>query len=192
MHEGTGSKRLRDFDISGGVYVVTGGGRGLGLCMAETLVEAGGEVHCLDRLAEPDNEFYEAQSRVAPEYGGSLYYCQLDVRDTENMEEIISRIAARHERLDGLIAAAGVQQVSPAAEYSVKDATQMMAINYTGVFMSATAVGRQMMRYKTRGSICLIASMSGIVAKACCHLCTIAPRQLSSGWHGTWLWNGAK
>ena len=40
----------------------------------------------------------------------------------------------------------------------------MMSINYTGVFMAATAVARQMFKYKCRGSICLIASMSGLIA----------------------------
>ncbi len=34
--------RLRDFNLQGKVFVVTGGGRGLGLTLAEVLVEAGG------------------------------------------------------------------------------------------------------------------------------------------------------
>lgn len=39
-----------------------------------------------------------------------------------------------------------------------------MDVNYTGVFMTATAAARQMDKYRSRGSICLVASMSGIVA----------------------------
>lgn len=35
--------RFREFDLEGKVFVVTGGGRGLGLTLAEALVEAGGE-----------------------------------------------------------------------------------------------------------------------------------------------------
>lgn len=35
--------RFRDFDLEGKVFVVTGGGRGLGLTLAEVLVEAGGK-----------------------------------------------------------------------------------------------------------------------------------------------------
>lgn len=40
--ENVGAKRLADFDLEGGVFIVTGGARGLGLCLAEGLVEAGG------------------------------------------------------------------------------------------------------------------------------------------------------
>lgn len=36
-------QRFRDFDLEGRVFVVTGGGRGLGLTLAEVLVEAGGK-----------------------------------------------------------------------------------------------------------------------------------------------------
>ena len=41
--ENIGAKRFADFDLAGKVYVVTGGARGLGLTLAEALVEAGGE-----------------------------------------------------------------------------------------------------------------------------------------------------
>ena len=40
----------------------------------------------------------------------------------------------------------------------------MLAANYTGVFVTATVTTRQMLLFKTHGSIMLIASMSGLVA----------------------------
>jgi D-arabinitol 2-dehydrogenase len=63
-----------------------------------------------------------------------------------------------------VVAAAGVQQVTPALDFKKEDIMKMMEINYTGVFLSARACARQMIKYKIQGSICLIASMSGTIA----------------------------
>jgi hypothetical protein len=38
-----GRKQFADFNLAGKVFVVTGGAQGLGLCLAEALVEAGGK-----------------------------------------------------------------------------------------------------------------------------------------------------
>lgn len=163
-HAEVGNKRFADFDLAGRTFVVTGGARGLGLALAESLVEAGGKVYCLDRLERPDADWHQAQSRVVPEWGGSLEYRQIDVRCTENLNNVIESIADENNGLHGLIAAAGIQQVTPAVEYTIEDARKMMDVNFTGVFMTATATARAMFKHKSRGSMCLIASMSGLVA----------------------------
>lgn len=177
-----------DHNLSGRVFIVTGGAQGLGLSMAEGLAEAGGKgtpslnemkmmlptlsnttadsfaVYCLDRAPEPAPEWREAQSRVVTEWGGSLHYRLQDVTDTTHLNELITEISEEHRRLDGVVAAAGIQQLIPAIDYQENDVARMLAINYTGVFMTATAAARQMLKYKCKGSICLIASMSGLVA----------------------------
>lgn len=38
-----GRKRFSDFELAGKVFIVTGGAQGLGLTLAESLVEAGGK-----------------------------------------------------------------------------------------------------------------------------------------------------
>jgi len=120
--------------------VVAGGARGLGLCMVEVLVEAGVLFHllavsrpfslasvfltlklhvslrnhlvyCLDRLPEPDDSFAEARRRVLPEFGGELHYAQIDVRDNKSLDSVITGIAEKYERLDGLIA--GTSSIPP-------------------------------------------------------------------------------
>lgn len=121
-------------------------------------------VYCLDRAPEPDGAWDEAQSRLVAEWGGSLHYKQQDVTDTAHLDETITAVAGENRRLDGVIAAAGVQQLTPATEYQEGDVARMLAVNYTGVLMTATSAARQMLRYKCKGSICLIASMSGLVA----------------------------
>lgn len=146
------------------VVLVSGAARGLGLTQAEALLEAGATVYALDRLSEPSPDFFRIQKRAAEELGTTLYYKNIDVRNVEALNEIVETIGEENGRMDGLIAAAGIQQETTALEYTAKDANLMFEINITGVFMTAQAVAKQMIRFGNGGSITLIASMSGTVA----------------------------
>jgi NAD(P)-dependent dehydrogenase (short-subunit alcohol dehydrogenase family) len=93
-----------------------------------------------------------------------MHYRQMDVRQVDNLNHLAETIGRRHGRLDGVIAAAGIQQETSALEYTAIDANLMFNINITGVFMTAQAVARQMIKFGNGGSIVLIASMSASVA----------------------------
>ncbi|KAL4741628.1 hypothetical protein BDV11DRAFT_203352 [Aspergillus similis] len=164
LPEKDGNQRFREFMLEGKVFAVTGGARGLGLTMAEALAEAGGEVYCLDRLPEPDDEFHAAQKRANPDFGGALHYRRMDVTDDANTEAILDEIASKKNRFDGLIAAAGVNHVKDAFDLTPEMVDNLVHINYTGVFRSAVAAARAMTARKCPGSILLVASMSGLIA----------------------------
>ena len=121
-------------------------------------------VYALDRLETPSPDFARIQERAQSELGTSLHYRRIDVRDVEQLNTIVEEIANAHGRLDGLIAAAGIQQETPALEYTAKDSDMMMSINVTGCFMTAQAAAKQMVRFGNGGSIVMIASMSGTIA----------------------------
>lgn len=157
-------RRLPEFSLTDKVICVSGAGRGLGLTQTEALLEAGAIVYALDRLEEPVPDFYRIQKRATEELGTQLHYRRIDVRDAELLNNIIEEIANTHGRLDGLLAAAGIQQETPALDYTAKDSNMMFEVNVTGVFMTAQAVARQMIRFGNRGSMAFIASMSGTVA----------------------------
>ncbi|GKZ64627.1 hypothetical protein AnigIFM56816_009953 [Aspergillus niger] len=160
-----GSKsRMPEFSLAGKVVLVSGAARGLGLTQAEALLEAGAKVYALDRLDEPAPEFAVIQERALQELGTELHYRRIDVRDTELLNTVIETIANTEGRMDGLVAAAGIQQETPALEYTAKDSNTMFEVNVTGVFMTAQAVAKQMIRFGNGGSIALIASMSGTIA----------------------------
>ena len=74
-------------------------------------------MYCLDRLEEPSPELYKSQAELAKHYDGSISYRRVDVQDASDLDKVISEIAAKHSRMDGLIAAAGVQNVVPALDY---------------------------------------------------------------------------
>ncbi|KAF2264336.1 L-xylulose reductase [Lojkania enalia] len=157
-------KRLPEFHLANKVVLVSGAARGLGLTQAEALLEAGAIVYALDRLPEPSPDFHTIAERAEKELGTSFHYRQVDVRDVPNLNKIVEEIGEKHGRMDGLIAAAGIQQETPALEYTPEDANRMFEINITGVFMTSQAVAKQMIKFGNGGSIVLIASMSGTVA----------------------------
>ena len=157
-------KRMPEFSLSDKVILVSGAARGLGLTQTEALLEAGATVYALDRLPDPSPDFYRVQKRAAEELQTTLYYRQIDVTDQEMLGEVVAKIGDQHRRIDGLIAAAGIQQETPALEYSAKDANKMFEVNITGVFMTAQAVAKEMIKHKTPGSMAFIASMSGTIA----------------------------
>lgn len=143
---------------------MTGGGRGLGLTQSQALLEAGAKVYALDRLEKPDPLFAHIQKRGQEELGTSLTFLRLDVRDNISLNATMQKIADENGRIDGLLACAGIQQETPALDYTMEDSDRMFGVNVTGTFMTAQAVARQMRRLDTPGSMVFIASMSGTVA----------------------------
>ncbi|KAK3899202.1 hypothetical protein C8A05DRAFT_37197 [Staphylotrichum tortipilum] len=160
------SNLLREFSLKDRVVVISGGARGVGLTQAEALLEAGAVVHALDRLPVPakDSDFSRVAQRATSELGSRMTYHRVDVRDQKALGEIVGGIAEKEGRIDGLIAAAGIQQETPALEYTAEDSDKMLGVNVTGVFMTAQAVAREMIKRKQKGSLVLIGSMSGTVA----------------------------
>ena len=167
---------MPEFDLSKKVVIVSGAARGLGLTQAEALLEAGATVYALDRLDVPSPDFYRVQKRASEELETSFHYRHVDVRDVQKLNDIVNKIGEEHRRMDGLVAAAGIQQETPALEYTAKDANKMFEVNISGVFMTAQAVAKQMIKYGNGGSMALIASMSATVANRVS--CPISARQV--------------
>ncbi|KAI0160638.1 hypothetical protein GGR57DRAFT_389050 [Xylariaceae sp. FL1272] len=162
-----GQTILPEFDLRGKVIVVSGGAQGLGLVQAEALLEAGAIVHVFDRQAEPaqGSNYQKVAQRAKDELNTSLFYHQVDVRaEPDKLNDLAKEIAEKHGKINGLIAAAGIQQETPALDYTAADADRMLGVNVTGVLMTSQAVARQMVRLNTPGSIVMIASMSGTIA----------------------------
>lgn len=54
--------------------------------------------------------------------------------------------------------------MTKAIDYKKRDIQKMLDVNTTGVFLTAQACAREMLKYKIEGSMCLVASMSGSIA----------------------------
>ncbi|KAK4701422.1 hypothetical protein P7C70_g4806, partial [Phenoliferia sp. Uapishka_3] len=154
---------------------------GIGLEMALALAEAGATVYCLD-LADQGSSEFQAAAKYAIKLGSRMVYIKGDVTDQPLMDKIALDIAEKEGRIDCCIAAAGILMSAPCLDYPIDDFQKVLTVNVNGVFITATAVAKQMARLdrpgKSKlngfflskanlviitGSIILIGSMSGSI-----------------------------
>jgi NAD(P)-dependent dehydrogenase (short-subunit alcohol dehydrogenase family) len=125
------------FSLAGKAIIVTGGARGLGLCIAQSLLEASAaHIYCCDVLPQPHAEEWAQAKQVAQRYGGEIEYCQVDITDAGMVDEVVGRIYERSgEEVCGLFAAAGIQQMTAALDYTPEDFRRIMDVNVTGTVL---------------------------------------------------------
>lgn len=161
------------FSLDKKTFIVTGGGRGLGITLASAVLEAGGNVTCVDLLEQPAAEEWASLKKIAVAKNLSVSYSRCDVTKEDELAEIFDRVATEAEAAGapfyGSIACAGIQQRKPAVEYDPADYERILRVNVLGVFLTAKHSARILIKNKVPGSIVLIASMSGQVANRVSH-----------------------
>ena len=108
--------------IAGRVALVTGGGRGIGRCIAETLRDQGA------RVADGD--------LVAPGIDGVLGV-DLDVTSEASVEAAFARVEAELGPVELLVLNAGIYVVEPFEETSPESWRRTIDVNLTGAFLCA-------------------------------------------------------
>ncbi|MDR0641169.1 MAG: SDR family oxidoreductase, partial [Treponema sp.] len=145
--------------LDGKKTFVTGGGRGIGYSIASALAEAGADV----ALADIDGDTAKAAAeRLAAATGRKIIAVQTDVTRPASVDTMILAILESFGRIDAAFCNAGIAKHIPAEEMSLDDWNQVIGVNLTGVFLTAQAAGRVMIR-QGGGSIINTASMSAHV-----------------------------
>ncbi len=122
---------LRDDLYEGGIALVTGGGSGIGRCVAHELASLGATVVVAGRKIE---KLQRAESEII-EDGGRAEAVALDIRDEEAVKQAVAGIIARHGRIDYLVNNAGGQFPAPLETISKKGFEAVVATNLTGGFL---------------------------------------------------------
>jgi gluconate 5-dehydrogenase len=139
---------LPSFDLAGRVALVTGGGSGLGLAMAEGLAGAGAHVVLVGR-----DETKLAQAKAAIEgAGGKASTAPCDLLDRSALAPLVERTEREHGPLDILVNNAGIQQRAPFPEFPADGWDRMIATHLTAPFLLAQVVVRGMIE-RRRGKI---------------------------------------
>jgi NAD(P)-dependent dehydrogenase (short-subunit alcohol dehydrogenase family) len=135
--------------LKGQVAVVTGGGTGLGLAIACRLGELGARVAIGSRQSE-NLEQGNAELRHA---GIDPLCVQVDVRNPEQVDEMVQRVVRHFGRIDILVNNAAGNFICRAEDLSPNGWSAVVGIVLNGSFFCSRAVGRHMIARGGGGSI---------------------------------------
>lgn len=166
------------FSLKDRTVIVTGAGRGLGVCLATAVLEAGGDVVCLDILPSPSTTEWNnitAIQKADPSVDASYQQCDITSEDAVSkvMKEAAARAAARGKPIRGLISCAGIQQMTDAIDYPINDFRRIFEVNVLGSFLIGRYFANLVKEQGDQGSIVMIASMSGQIANRVSNVFTI-------------------
>jgi NAD(P)-dependent dehydrogenase (short-subunit alcohol dehydrogenase family) len=146
-------------DLSGKVFVVTGGNGGIGLGMAEGIVMSGGAVSIWGRNEQKNR----AAVATLEALGGTTSAFVCDVSDQAQVDETMTETVAAHGRIDGLFANAGRAGTgTPFLKLTLDEWRAVMAVNLDGVFITLQAAARQLVEQGEGGSLVAVSSTSAI------------------------------
>ncbi|MFP3090426.1 SDR family oxidoreductase [Treponema sp. TIM-1] len=145
------------FSLEGRKGFITGGTQGIGECIAMAFSELGAEVAIIGR----DTKKAEAAAtKIAAKSGGKVIGYGCDVSSPEAVDNMLVSYVADFGQLDFAINNAGICAMDPALEISPQTYESVIDVNLNGVFYTARAAAKQMVKQGKGGSIISTASMS--------------------------------
>src|SRR5256885_12631198 len=125
--------RERLFEGQSGL--VTGAGSGIGRCTAHELAALGARVALVGRKKEK----LEAVAQEITDVGGTAWVYPADIREEEQVREMVRAALGEFGRLDFLVNNAGGQFFSPLEAISAKGWDTVVRTNLNGGFLLAPA-----------------------------------------------------
>ena len=143
--------------FAGQTILVTGGGSGIGRCVAHELAYLGAHVVLVGRKLEK----LESTCAEIVEDGGSASFKVCDIREEEAVKAMVAQVLAKRERIHHLVNNAGGQFPAPLISINQKGFETVVRTNLVGGFLVAREVFTQSM-CKHGGSIVnMLADMWG-------------------------------
>ena len=140
--------------------IITGAGAGFGRAMALTFSKLGAKIYALDIDQLALNNLCDEDNAI------SAFVC--DVSNNEQVESIVDEIYTLDKTVNVLINNAGIMKNSPMvnilsrpdSRHSVELWNKVIAVNQNSVFYMTRSVAAKMIRYRNKGVIVNISSIS--------------------------------
>jgi NAD(P)-dependent dehydrogenase (short-subunit alcohol dehydrogenase family) len=146
------------FDLSGKTALVTGGSRGLGLQMAQSLGEAGAKVVLSSRKASDLEEAVALLTKQGIDASFIAADCALEADITRLSDATIARLG----QVDILVNNAGAAWGAPAEDHPVDAWDKVMNLNIRGYFILSQQIAKKSMIARRQGAIINVASIAGL------------------------------
>lgn len=150
--------RAPNFRLDGDVAFVTGAASGIGRSIALGLSGVGALVACCDL---PGTDLLGIVNEIESA-GGTAVEAVADVTVATDIDQAVRSASARLGPVTLAVNSAGIANAAPAEEMSFEQWEHLVAVDFTGVFLSCQAEARLMLPGR-HGSIVNIASMSGSI-----------------------------
>jgi len=125
--------------FEGRVYLVTGGGSGLGRAISTELSTLGAKVFITGRNEQKLKDCADFLNKN----GGNAHYYPCDIRDEPSVKELVGEVIAKFNQIDGLINNAGGQFPCPSEHISLGGWNAVINNNLTGTFLVSKEVVNQ-------------------------------------------------
>jgi len=148
--------------LAGQVAVVTGGSRGIGRAIAQTL--AAMQAHVIVNYIAHQDAAEETRHSIET-IGGEATICGFDVADALGTARAFDAILDDRGRIDILVNNAGVTRDTLVLRMKEEDWQQVLQVNLSGMYHCSKAAIRPMIRQRY-GRIINITSIVGIIGNA--------------------------
>ena len=139
---------FQPFDLTGRVVLITGGNGGIGLGMAQGLVESGAEVCIWGTNPDKNAKALEQLSSIGPKVTAQV----CDVSNEAAVADSFSATLAAHGRVDGCFANAGVGgRGTGFDDMTIEEWNHIIGVNQTGVFYTFRAAAKHMRERAEQG-----------------------------------------
>lgn len=135
------------------VVLVTGGNRGIGAAIAERFAQAGDRVVIGHRTSAP------------PDFSQRIISVNMDVTDSQTLDEAFALIERELGPVEVLIANAGITRDNLILRMSDEDFDEVNQTNFGGAFRCAKRASKGMLKLK-RGRLIFIGSVVGLLGSA--------------------------
>jgi len=148
--------------LNGKYAVVTGGTRGIGRAIAETLLRSGARVAICGRTRE---SVERASTELKNATGGDVLGVTVDVSKWDQTERFFETVRSQFGALDILVNNAGAGVFRGIEDLTIEEWRNTIDLNLTGVFYCCHAA-LPLLRQRGAGYIIQISSLAGINAFA--------------------------